>query len=205
MANSIAFSVGSGGGGSIIKSIQRGESPFMKLSVRYSLTSYHPSEPGTSEHYEISSYVSLDPYTVEINQVNPDKSIILLNVPNISSIDNQRTYNDQCGVIIKSFTQTNFQLFIGFDMNYLKNFNTDSDDGIISFYSTQQRSSYFKSINITDNIFPVESGGDITAYLLNIGRNPFTEGLVSHDKHDSDEILTMSSLITVSWQVIEFY
>lgn len=204
MANSIAFSVGSGGGGSAIKSIQRGESPIMKLSLRYSLVGYHPSEPGTSESYKISEYVSLDPYTVEINQVNPNKSIILLDSPNTSWTISTAVTKFLPGIIIKSFTQTSFQLYAGFDRNYLKNFETAINKDDIVFYSDAERGGQ-NEIIISNYIFPIANTNDITAYLLNNGRNPIIEGIVGPGNTDADEIITMNSLATVSWQVIEFY
>lgn len=72
MANSIAFSVGSGGSGSIIKSIQRGESPIYTL---------HGSISGSTVSGRNAMTMTMN--QIPISTVDPSKSIILVN--NVSS------------------------------------------------------------------------------------------------------------------------
>ena len=68
MANSIAFSVGSGSGSNIIKSIQRGESPIYTLHGKYE--SYNGISH--TDHFHVESI------KIPISPVNPAKSIVLL-------------------------------------------------------------------------------------------------------------------------------
>ena len=67
MANSIAFSIGSGSGGNIIKSIQRGESPIYTMTCGL----HYDSVDNDQE-------VRLDQREIPISSVNPSKSIILV-------------------------------------------------------------------------------------------------------------------------------
>ena len=71
MANSIAFSVGSGGGGSIIKSIQRGESPIYTLHGE-------PESSGNSFDFNNNRRIYTTLNQISISPVNPTKSIIQL-------------------------------------------------------------------------------------------------------------------------------
>lgn len=69
MANSIAFSVGSGGSGSIIKSIQRGESPIYTL---------HGEPRSSDQRFDSSKRIYTTLNQISISPVNPAKSIIQL-------------------------------------------------------------------------------------------------------------------------------
>ena len=69
MANSIAFSVGSGGGGSIIKSIQRGESPIYTL---------HGEPRSSDQRFDSTKLIYTTLNQISISPVNPTKSIIQL-------------------------------------------------------------------------------------------------------------------------------
>ena len=71
MANSIAFSVGSGSGGSIIKSIQRGESPIYTIHGTTDIES-------SKVVFALNKQASMTQIHVPISTVDPSKSIILL-------------------------------------------------------------------------------------------------------------------------------
>lgn len=69
MANSIAFSVGSGGGGNIIKSIQRGESSIYTL---------HGQPRSSDQRFDSDDLIYTTLNQISISPVNPTKSIIRL-------------------------------------------------------------------------------------------------------------------------------
>lgn len=69
MANSIAFSVGSGSGSNIIKSIQRGESPIYTL---------HGEPRSSDQRFDSTKRIYTTLNQISISPVNPAKSIIQL-------------------------------------------------------------------------------------------------------------------------------
>lgn len=107
MANSIAFSVGNGGGGSIIKSIQRGESPIYTLHGKYQSR----NEISHVDHFHVESI------KIPISPVNPAKSIVLLSpvfMPVTIHSDDMRG-----NISLADFQSTYFTCKIGYE--YLSN------------------------------------------------------------------------------------
>ena len=92
MANTIAFSTGTGSGGNIIKSIQRGESPIYTL---------HCSLNNSDRDIMDSDDINLVQREIPISSVDPDKSIILTTpifAPHESNMD--------CSVFVTDFTSS---------------------------------------------------------------------------------------------------
>lgn len=105
MANSIAFSVGSGSGGNIIKSIQRGESPIYTLHGE--LKSSDQSFDSTKRIYTTLNQISISP-------VNPAKSIIQLSRKIVENPKMATTISYAFDVTLVEFQNNYFTCKIGY-------------------------------------------------------------------------------------------
>lgn len=105
MANSIAFSVGSGGGGSIIKSIQRGESPIYTLHGEL-------KSDGLSFNNSKRIYTTLN--QISISPVNPTKSIIQLSRKIVQNPRTGSTTSFAFDVTLVEFQNNYFTCKIGY-------------------------------------------------------------------------------------------
>ena len=203
MANSIAFSVGSGNSGGVIKSIQRGKSPVMQLRTHYKISGnvYSPDRK-----YVITNPVSIDPYTVTIDAINPDKSIILL-TPDLTIKSHVQTGSssncDYQAIGILSVDPTVFQ--IGFMVNIDSIVLSLRSSTInISHAEKKEGNANIPEVSISTEEFFAPSC-DISNYLVSIGRDPYSEGVLTSGNTPSTEIITIPSITMVSWQVVEFY
>ena len=189
MANSIAFSVGNGGGGSIIKSIQRGESPIYTLHGKYD------SYRGIShtDHFRVESI------KIPISPVNPAKSIVLLS-PVFMPVTNSSYSDDMHGAIsLADFQSTYFTCKIGYE--YLSN----------ELGPNQQQSGYdYDNLCVTDKYDA--SGAPIqSSILLRIVINDISsvsywiENNYDGDLSDGDDVEIPCDAAKVSYQIIEFY
>ena len=192
MANSIAFSVGNGGGGSIIKSIQRGESPIYTLHGKYQ------SSNGIShtDHFHVESI------KIPISPVNPAKSIVLLSPVFMPVTDS--SYSDDISymrgaISLADFQSTYFTCKIGYE--YLSN----------ELGPNQQKYGYnYYTLCVTDKYdgsgAPIESTirlridiDDIASVSYWIENN--YDGVLS----DGDDVEITCDGAKVSYQIIEFY
>ena len=105
MANSIAFSVGSGGGGSIIKSIQRGESPIYTL---------HGEPRSSDQRFDSTKRIYTTLNQISISPVNPAKSIIQLSRKIVENPEMASTISYAFDVTLVEFQNNYFTCKIGY-------------------------------------------------------------------------------------------
>ena len=195
MANSIAFSVGgSGGGGSIIKSIQRGESPIYTLHGKYQ-SIYGKGEISHADHFHVESI------KIPISPVNPAKSIVLLS-PVFMPVTNSAHADDMHGAIsLADFQSTYFTCKIGYE--YLSNrLGPDQHESALEYDSD----SLCVTDKYDDSDAPIESTIRLTIDIDDIAsvsyliENNYDGGL-----WDGDDVEIICDGAKVSYQIIEFY
>ena len=189
MANSIAFSVGNGGGGSIIKSIQRGESPIYTLHGKYE--SYNGISH--TDHFHVESI------KIPISPVNPAKSIVLLS-PVFMPVTNSSYSDDMHGNIsLADFQSTYFTCKIGYE--YLSN----------ELGPNQHQSGHdYGSLCVTDKYdssgAPIESTIPLRIDIDDISSVSYwIENNYDGDLSDGDDVEVPCDGAKVSYQIIEFY
>lgn len=189
MANSIAFSVGNGGGGSIIKSIQRGESQIYTLHGKYH------SYRGIShtDHFHVESI------KIPISPVNPAKSIVLLS-PVFMPVTTSSYSDDMHGNIsLADFQSTYFTCKIGYE--YLSN----------ELGPNQQQSGHdYDTLCVTDKYdgsgAPIESTIRLRIDIDDISSVSYwIENNYDGDLSDGDDVEIPCDGAKVSYQIIEFY
>lgn len=192
MANSIAFSVGNGGGGSIIKSIQRGESPIYTLHGKYQ------SSNGIShtDHFHVESI------KIPISPVNPAKSIVLLSpvfMPVTDSSYSGDISNMRGAISLADFQSTYFTCKIGYE--YLSN----------ALGPNQHKYGYnYYTLCVTDKYdassAPIESTIRLRIDIDDIASVSYwIENIYGGDLNDGDDVEITCDGAKVSYQIIEFY
>ena len=139
MANSIAFSVGSGGGGSIIKSIQRGESPIYTL---------HGEPRSSDQRFDSTKRIYTTLNQISISPVNPAKSIIQLSRKIVESPGTTTTPYDW-DVTLLEFQNNYFTCKMGY-----KNW-TNVDDGSSLYGYDDDISTISEDLKISLNAYYV--------------------------------------------------
>lgn len=189
MANSIAFSVGNGGGGSNIKSIQRGESQIYTLHGKYH--SYNGISH--TDHFHVESI------KIPISPVNPAKSIVLLS-PVFMPVTTSSYSDDMHGNIsLADFQSTYFTCKIGYE--YLSN----------GLGPNQHQSGYdYNSLCVTDKYdssgAPIESTIPLRIDIDDIASVSYwIENNYDGDLNDGDDVEIPCDGAKVSYQIIEFY
>lgn len=188
MANSIAFSVGNGGGGSIIKSIQRGESPIYTLHGKYE------SYKGIShtDHFHVESI------KIPISPVNPAKSIVLLS-PVVMPVTDSSSEYMRGAISLADFQSTYFTCKIGYE--YLSN----------KLGPNQHQSGYdYNALCVTDKYdgsgAPIESTIILRIDIDDIASVSYwIENIYDGDLSDGDDVEITCDGAKVSYQIIEFY
>ena len=194
MANSIAFSVGSGSSGNIIKSIQRGESPIYTIHGTTDIKS-------SKVVFALNKQASMTQIHVPISTVDPSKSIILLQ--NTSAIFPATGMYDSDvipHITISEFEQDYFTCKAVFE--YWDNgYDSLSSPSTSTLYSLI---GYWKGDDINKYKGPsyAISDGSLKS-LVDLGywMNNFYEGGVKAGV----KVNVPSQFWKVSYQIIEFY
>ena len=191
MANSIAFSVGSGGSGSIIKSIQRGESSIYTLH-------------GSIDNYTVTGReaMTMTMNQIPISTVDPSKSIILVN--NVSSVlynGGSRSAALMPPITVVDFQPKYFTCKLAFE--YWSNEWTELDS-----YSYTDMYGFFNSGDVgnAESLYTCESfviSGDPegTVEDFHYWLENIYEGSTAH----GTKVDVPTRFYRVSYQIIEFY
>lgn len=177
MANTIAFSTGTGSGGNIIKSIQRGESPIYTLHC-----SLHNSDKDIMENYDIN----LVQREIPISSVDPDKSIILT-TPIFAPLERDM----DCSVFVTDFTSSYIKCAI-LSRNWVKIMGGYTlVSPVVNFVDSVAYTFYESNINIEAECF---------AHTRYWAENIYTgsSGYIYDAEIPTDQC-------RVSYQIIEFY
>lgn len=176
MANSIAFSVGSGGGGSIIKSIQRGESPIYTLHGE-------PERSGQSFDFNHNRRIYTTLNQISISPVNPTKSIIQLSRKIVKNPQIVSTTSYAFDVTLVEFQNNYFTCKIGY-----KNW-TNGDSGT-------RLAGYDDDFSAITSDLLVSLNPDTLAN---------SEYWIDNFYSGSGPLAVPTDFASVSYQIIEFY